>query len=685
MITRQLLKPNSIVIVGASDNIEKPGGKILFNILSGQYYGKLYAVNPKKNKIQGIKSYNSVSDLPHCDLAIIATAAKFIPEIVKTLAYQKQTKAFIIISAGFSEESEVGLQLEKQIVNTINSINGSLIGPNCTGILTPHYNGIFTLPIPKLDTKGCDLISGSGATACFIMEAGIPVGLKFSNVLSVGNSAQMGIEEILQHMDEHFDLNVDSNIKLLYIENITDPVKLLKHTSSLIQKGCKIAAVKAGTSEAGSRAASSHTGALASPDTAVDALFNKAGIVRCYGRNDLISVASVFMNNELKGRNIAIITHAGGPAVMLTDALSLGGFNVPTFSSNKAKELLKQLFSGSSVANPVDFLATGTADQLGIIIDYIDLTFKDIDGIVVIFGTPGLKDIYDVYDVLDKKIKGCSKPIFSVLPSGVTAKLETENFISKGHIIFPDEVILGQALSKVYNCPTPSKFEPNSLHVNRKKIREIIDNASPGYLSTIQIHGLLDAACIPRVKEFVVKNISDAEKTADKIGYPLVMKVIGPVHKSDVGGVYLNINNKEKVISVFNELINIKDASAVSIQTMLKGTELFIGAKKEDKFGHLILCGLGGIFIEILKDTSTALHPINSAEASSMIKNLQAYKIIQGTRGQTGINENLFIEVICKLSALIQNAPEITELDINPLIATPETITAVDCRIKIEF
>ncbi|NCA80947.1 MAG: CoA-binding protein, partial [Sphingobacteriia bacterium] len=369
MVNKQLINPKSIVVIGASNDVSKPGGKILKNILDGNYQGKLMVVNPKETNIQGVKCQNSVNDLPEVDLAILAIAAKYCPETIEVLAKQKNTKAFIILSAGFSEENETGAALEAQIVKTINEVNGALIGPNCTGILTPKHHSIFTLPIPKLDPKGCDFISGSGATACFIMEAGIPKGLTFGNVFSVGNGAQIGVEEILEYFDETFDPETSSRVKLLYIENIDKPEKLLKHATSLVQKGCKIAAIKSGSSEAGSRAASSHTGALASPDVAVEALFRKAGIVRCYGRDDLINVASVFMHPEIKGKNIAIITHAGGPAVMLTDSLSNGGMNIPALEGEAANQLLSKLFAGSSVHNPIDFLATGTAEQLGIIID----------------------------------------------------------------------------------------------------------------------------------------------------------------------------------------------------------------------------------------------------------------------------------------------------------------------------
>jgi acetyltransferase len=683
MITNELLNPKSIVVVGASNDIEKPGGKILKNIIDGNFKGSLYVSNPKEDEIQGVKSYRNSSDLPQVDLAILAIAAKYIPDTVELLTQQKGTKAFIILSAGFSEESHEGKILEDKVVELINKVNGSLIGPNCVGILTPAHHSIFTLPIPKLDTKGCDFISGSGATACFIMEAGIPKGLTFSNVFSVGNSAQMGVEEILQYLDETYEEGISSKVKLLYIENISKPALLLKHASSLIKKGCRIAAVKAGTSEAGSRAASSHTGALASSDVAVDALFQKAGIVRCYGREDLISVASVFMYPELKGKNIAIITHAGGPAVMLTDALSKGGLNIPHIENPKSQELLTKLFPGSSVANPIDFLATGTAEQLGTIIDYVD-TFDEIDGMAIIFGTPGLFKLYDVYNVLSEKMKTAKKPIFPVLPSTLTAKEEVEDFISKGWVNFPDEVTLGNALAKVYYTGKPMLNKSCTSHVDEALIRAIIDTSENGYLAPEAVQGLLDAAGIPRAGEAVVTTKEEAIAEATRLGYPVVMKVVGPVHKSDVGGVVLNVKGSDIAAKEFERMIQIKDTTAILIQPMLSGTELFVGANYEDKFGHLVMCGMGGIFIEVLKDVSAGLIPIGKPEATRMIRNLKSYKIIQGVRGQEGISEEIFAEVINSVSTLLTVAPEIKEMDINPLLGKKDKIVAVDARIRIE-
>jgi len=681
MITPQLISPKSIVVIGGSNDVTKPGGKVLKNLIDHHYDGNLYVTNPKETEIQGVKCYSDLADLPYVDLAILAIAAKYCPETVEILAHNKGTKAFIILSAGFHEESEVGALLEQQIVNTINETGGCLIGPNCIGVMNPNYAGAFTTPIPKLDPKGVDFVSGSGATAVFIIESGMPKGLTFSSVYSVGNSAQLGVEDVLEYLDMSFDPKTSSKVKLLYIESINNPAKLLKHASSLIQKGCKIAAVKAGSSSAGSRAASSHTGALASSDVAVDALFRKAGIVRCHGREELTTVASIFMHPELKGKNIAIITHAGGPAVMLTDALSEGGMNIPGLES---PELLAKLFPGSSVSNPIDFLATGTAEQLGEIIDYCDQHFEAIDGMVVIFGSPGLFPVYDVYKILSEKMKTARKPIFPVLPSVVNVKNEIDYFISLGNIYFPDEVLFGNALCKVYHTPIPASHEITLPKVDTAAIRNVIDNAPDGYLSPEKVQALFDAAGIHRAGEAIVVTAKAAVEAANRLGFPVVMKVVGPVHKSDVGGVMLNVSDDETVRNEFQRMISIKETIAILLQPMLTGQYAYVGAKFEPKFGHLVLCGLGGIYIEVLKDVQVGLSPISLDEAHEMIRNLRSYKIIQGVRGQEGINEEIYAEVITRVAALCKVAPEIMEMDVNPLIGNMHKLTAVDARIRIE-
>ena len=689
MIAKELLNPRSIVVCGASSDIHKPGGKSLKNLLESPFKGQVYAVNPKETEVQGVKCYAKVDDLPQVDCAILCIAAKFCAQTVDVLAKEKGCKGFIIVSAGFSEESHEGAEVEKHIVDTINSVGGSLIGPNCTGFLNVNYAGCFDTPIPPLDPKGVDFITGSGATAVFIKEYGMSNGLKFNSVWAVGNSAQLGIEDVLEHLDETFDPEKSSHVIMLYMEKIGDPQRLLKHSRSLINKGCHIAAIKSGGSAAGSRAASSHTGALATNDAAVDALFRKAGIVRCHNRQELTTVCGVFMHPELKGKRCAVITHAGGPAVMLTDVLSNGGMEVPSLKDHPASPaLLAKLYGGSSVGNPIDFLATGTAEQLGYIIDTVENEYDEIDFSVVIFGSPGLFSNKEVYDLLDEKMKTCKKPIFPVLPSIINVKEEIEDFIAKGRINFPEECVLGNAICKVYNTPKPQPEHVELPQVDVARIRRTIDRCKDGYLEIADYNELLDAAGISRKKSVEVSKKEDALAFAKEVGcskdVPLVMKVVGPLHKSDVGGVTLGVKDLDTVAKEFDRLIVIPETYAVEMYPMLDGTDVYIGAIKDAKFGHQIFFGLGGIFIEVLKDVQSALAPITADEAKEMLKQLKGYKILQGVRGQEGVNLDLYADQVARVSALVQAAPEIAEMDLNPLLGNPRYVTAVDARIRIE-
>ena len=684
MINRELIDPQSIVVVGGSNNVGKPGGFLVRNLLDGKYKGDLLVVNTRETCVQGVRSYTNVRDIPEVELAIIAVPAPACPEVVEVLAKEKNVKAFIIISAGFGEETKEGAVLEEKVLQSINEAGASLIGPNCIGVMNMNYQGVFTRPIPEFHADGVDFISSSGATALYIIESALIKGLKFSSVWSVGNSKQNGVEDVLEYMDRNFDPAVDSKYKMLYIESVRDPDKLLLHASSLIRKGCRIAAIKAGTSDSGKRAASSHTGAIASSDSAVEALFRKAGIVRCFSREELTTVACIFTMKEVKGRNCAIVTHAGGPAVMLADALSKGRLNVPNLEGPIAAELKKKLLPGAAVGNPIDIIGTGTPEHLATAIDYCEHKFDEIDVIIVIFGSTGLMKLYDAYEVLHKKMEECKKPIFPILPSIVTAGPEVKNFIKKGHVNFSDEVTLGTGLSLVINTPKPANADFQLFGVNVAEVRRIVDNLPSGYLNPEDVRTLLKAANIPMANEYVSSDKEELLAFAKKIGYPVVAKVVGPVHKSDVGGVSLNINTEEHLLFEIERMMALPEVTAVLIQPMLKGQELFLGAKYEERFGHVVLCGLGGIFVEVLNDVSYGLSPLSYDETYSMIRSLRGYPIIKGTRGQKGIDEQQYADIIVRLSILLRFATEIKEMDINPLLATNKGLYAVDARIRIE-
>ncbi len=681
MINTEMFNPQSIVIVGGSENTYKPGGKVLENLITGNYQGKLFVVNPKADKVQGIKSYNNISDLPHADLAILAIPARFCLPVVEELT-AKGTKAFIILSAGFGELNEEGKKIEHQLSDFAGKNNISILGPNCIGIINKNYKGVFTTPVPKYNQKGVDFISSSGSTAVFVMEAGMKMGMQFSSIYSVGNAIQIQVENILEYFDQNYIPGESSDIIMIYIEQLSNPSKLLKHSISLNKKGCNIIAVKSGLTKAGSRAASSHTGAMASPEIVVETLFKKAGIIQCYSREEMLYVAGVLFYGKPKGKNVAVITHAGGAGVMCADALEKGGMNVPELKNEKAQKLLENLHQGSSVSNPIDFLATGSAEQLGLILDYCNNEFDNIDESVVIFGSPGLFDVDPVYELLSKKIDETVKPVYPVLPSPVNTEKAMENFMSKGKIFFPDESIVANAIAKVYNTRPVFEYVEKKIKKPDKAIKDILKNAKGRYLTPDENRKILQFAGIDQIDEYIVTSLEEL-KSLDFV-FPVVMKAIGPLHKTDVGGVVLNIGFIEEAEDAFENLMKIDGCTSVLIQPMIEGIELYAGSIKENNLGHIIMTGMGGIYLETLKDISTSICPISPKEAEYMIKSLKSYPVLKGKRGKKSINFYEFQNIIVNLSELLISIPEISEMDINPLIATGDSILAVDCRIKIE-
>lgn len=682
MLTPQLIHPKSIAVIGASENTAKPGGKALQNLIEGAFKGKIYAVNNKPIQIDGAIAVTSIANIPSVDLAILSIPASQCVESVEQLI-SKGAKAFIVYSAGFSEGGEDGHQIEKELVEIINKANATLIGPNCIGVINEVYKGVFTSPIPHFDPLGCELISSSGATAVFFMEAALLTGLRFSSIYSIGNASQTGVEEILEHMDLHFDATKSPKVKLLYLEHIKNPFKFIKHATSLRKKGCRIAAIKSGYSEAGGRAASSHTGALATSDTVIRALFKKCGIVYCSSRDELIAIACVFQSKELHGKNMAIITHAGGSAVMLTDALTSNGLLVPPLDETATAPLLAKLNPGSSVTNPIDFLATGTAEQLGYIIEFCE-NHAEIDGMAVVFGSPGLFNVKDVYEVLDDKMKRCKKPIFPVLPSLINAEAEIKAFLNKGRVNFPDEVNLGKALAHAYKSNELLHEKIVLPEMDVAEIRSIINASNDGFLSQQTCQELLDAAGINLAKQHVILHQDELKQLKKELKFPLVMKVIGPVHKTEVGGVLLNISDETSAINAFQKLMAIPEASGVLIQSMVQGEELYCGAVKQGDFGHVVLCGLGGIFLELIHDTASALAPMSMKEVTSMVESLKGYALFEGYRNKKALNKEKYIDVIMRIGALVHIVPEIAELDLNPIMASSDSMTVVDVRIRIE-
>jgi len=680
-----LFEPDSIAVIGGSNDVLKPGGRVTTNIKDNGYSGELWAVNPKTPVVLDLPTYRTIDDLPHGpDLAIVAIPSPFVVEAIRALA-ARNTKAVIVLTSGFGEKNEKGKEIEYEMVRIANETGMCLIGPNCSGFLTKRYKGKFAGIIPRLPGKAVDFISGSGATVDYVMEYATTRGLSFGNVVNLGNSAQMGVEDLLELYDENYG-DGSASIVMLYLEAVKKPKKLLRHATSLAQKGCTLVGIKSGVSEAGKRAAASHTGAIASSDTAVEALFKKAGIIRVTHRAALVDVACVLQatNGALRGKRACIVTDAGGPGVMLSDEMSRQGFELTELKEETQILLSSVLPSEASLVNPVDALPSRSASQITEILRILNECEKDnIDIVTVLLGDSGMSDNAPIYETIAEAMVSSTLPVIPMFSSLVTSSAKIEQFSSRGQIFFSDEVALAKALGRVSRKTIPKPGPSFHNWYDTKKIQSILEGHS-GALQPATVSQLLLAAGfrLPYQAEIFTSNRLVQE--CGNILFPLAMKVIGPLHKSDVGGVKLGLNNLLEATGAWEELMQIPGAEGVVIQPMISGIEVIAGTLREGDFGQLVMFGLGGIYTEVFEDVNFSLAPLSARESREMVVGINSFPIIKGIRGEEGMDVDLLIENLQRLNCLVTDFPQIQEIDLNPIKGTGRDLYVVDARIIVD-
>ncbi len=678
-----LLEPAHIAIVGASDDTAKPGGKLLRNILDRGYSGVLLPVNPKAATVQGVTAYPSVESLPVApDLAFIAIPAHYVREELTKLAL-KGARAVVVLSAGFGEVSAEGKAEERRLVEIADNHNILLIGPNCSGIVSHAHASKFSGLPPKSRRGGIDFLSGSGATVDFLYELATSRGLQFNSLLNVGNSAQTGVTDLLRLYDEAQDAS-SSRIKLLYVEVLTRPAELLHHARSLSAKGCLLAGIKSGSTEAGSRAAASHTGAMATNDAAVQALLDKAGIIRVASRPDLVDVATALwcMGDTLDGRRVAVVSDAGGPAVVLADELHRLGFTVPAFAERTREKIAAALPPGAATGNPVDCLPTRNGESIGNVLCIVAEEESDsVDYILFIDGDSGLADNWEICEAVMHAQDTGGIPVLPCFLSPVSAEDALSRFRDAGRCYFSDEVSMARALARVVDRPVISEAEGSIGGYSRGRIAELLADRT-GALTVDLAEGVLEAAGIRVPLQEKVRDSDSLE--AVSIPFPWAMKVTGPLHKSDVGGVKVGIRDLADARSTWDRLMTIPGASGCLVQQMVAGTEIIIGANREPGYGHLIAFGLGGVYTEVLKDVQFRLAPLSRREAEDMVRAVRAFPLIMGARGERGMAIGVLVDILLRISLLVTDFPGIRELDLNPVKGTGAELYAVDARIIID-
>lgn len=680
-----LFHPESIAVVGASGDILKPGGRVFKNIKDNGYQGALWPINPKNKEVQGIPAHETIEALPGApDLAILAIPSKFAIPAIRSLA-DKGAGAVIILTAGFGEKNEAGKEMEREMLTIGKAAGMAIIGPNCSGFLTHAYKGKFAGIIPKLPGKAVDIISGSGATVDYIMEQADRRGLSFGMVINLGNSIQYGVEDLIKMYDEQYGPE-NARVLLIYMESVKKPKMLLEHAGNLIRKGCAIVGIKSGATPAGKRAAASHTGAMASPDTAVQALFEKAGIIRVHSKAELIDTACALVacRGALTGKNICVITDAGGPGVMMSDEVFRQGLAMAQFKKITLKRLAELLPPEAAWTNPIDCLPSRNAELIEKIIAVLgEEEAGNVDAIAVVTGNSGMSDNAPIYRTISDAMRKSPIPILPVLSSLTTAAGLIDRFSSDGSVYFQDEVSMAKALARIC-VPRQAETAMPALPGYDKTAVAAVLKGKNHVLSPDDVDALLKAAGFTLPALVTITKKTDLAAACETVGFPLAAKVVGPLHKSDVGGVKLGIMTLAEAGEAYDHMMKIQDATGVLLQSMVSGTEMILGASREENFGHLVMFGLGGIYTEVLKDVRFAFAPLSPIESMALVQGIKSFPILKGVRGQEAVDIEQVADHLQRLGLLATDFPRIKEMDINPLKGSGSALFAVDARVILE-
>ncbi len=678
------IAPRSIAILGASNNTEKPGGKIVENVVSKGYAGELFLINSNSPEVQGRPALGSVADLPYApDLVFIAIPAPHVVGALEDLA-EIGVRRVIILSAGFSEVSEEGRRAEERLAEIANQNGMVILGPNCLGVTSPYHAGKFAGLLPEMKLGGIDFISGSGATVDMLAEQAVRRGLVFHTFFTVGNSAQMGVTEVLGLLDQEHGEDSSKHL-MLYLEKIRNPKKLMEHARSLAQKGCVLMAVKSGVTEAGRRAAASHTGAMAADDTAVQAMFDKAGLIRLHSKLDLVDMATALTlaKGRYNGRRACVITDAGGPGVMAADELNRQGIQVPQLQAETRRKLVELLPPGAGVNNPIDFLPTRTPEQVARTLEIIAQDEADnIDYILFQVGTPGFTDNWPIYRTVIQAMDRLPLPIFASFATSISSAAALSRYLAAGKCHFEDEVSMARAVGRMVNRPPIFIPGPDPEGYDGEAAARILKDVG-GVVPPDLTRKVLRAAGLPEPGEMTLKTKEDLAGLESFAPAPWVFKVAGPLHKTELGGVAVGVG-PEAAVETFDRLMGIEGAQGVLVQETVQGPEVIMGLSRDDKFGHLVAFGLGGVLAEALGDVKFKLAPLALEEARRMIESIKALPVLRGFRGRPGMDLDRLADFLVRVSLLGRDVRAIKEMDINPLKGAERNLSAVDVRIIME-
>jgi len=697
-VLEKLFDPKSIAIIGASRKEGKVGHSVLKNLLQYGYKGSIYPVNPKAEEILGIQTYPTISAVPgDIDLAVVAVPSESVPSILKDCV-EKRVGSVIIISAGFKESGKQGSGLERELTEIIKGSRIRVLGPNCLGVINTasNLNASFAAGMP---TRGnIAFFSQSGALCTAVLDWALEEDVGFSKFISLGNKADIDeIDLILALADDP-----ETRVILGYLEGIDDGVRFMQAVSEVSKKK-PIIITKAGRTQAGARAASSHTGTLTGSDTAYQAAFSQSGVIRANTVEALFDFAIAFAYQALpRGPNLAILTNAGGPGIIAADAAENSILQMASFREETIRELREKLPANASIYNPVDVIGDAAANRYEQAMRTI-INDPGVNSLIVILSPQAMTDIKETAEVISKISASVSdKPIVSSFMGGLEVKAGIK-ILRSGKIpnySYPERAVASlEAMLKYQQWKEASPGKTKSFAVNKKKTERIlakVKEETRANLTPEETREVLSAYGFSFPKRVVTETSREAISAANSLGYPVVMKIVSPdiLHKSDIGGVKVGIREKSQVSRSFEDLISnakrfMPEALilGVAIEEMVgPGKEVILGSSRDPSFGSLIMFGLGGIYVEVLRDISFRIAPLTLEDAESMIREVHSYTILKGVRGEEPSDLEAVKEALLRLSQLVTDFPEILEMDINPLMVLPSGKGAVviDSRLTIK-
>lgn len=688
-----LFRPKSVAVIGASTKDLSIGNRIVKNLIDFGFKGSIYPISLKADEILGVQAYKSILDVPgDVDVVHMVIRSKFVPQAIDDCG-EKGVKFVILNGGGFAEVGPEGAAIQEDCLSRAKTHGIRILGPNCQGIINtdPDVRAYCNFTFTKPDPGSISIVALSGGVAEAIHQAFAEMGIGTRMYASNGNACDVTIPEILRYYGD----DQGTRVIVLYVEGLRDPETFLKVAREVAAKK-PILAMKAGRTEEGAKAAASHTGGLAKEDLATDLIFEKTGILSFTDEEELCQAAVAFSSQPIpKGNRVGMITNTGGPAVIATDVLINAGLIIPPLSEKAKAVLREKLFPEASVGNPIDVLATAGAEQFRAAIDIV-MEEDQIDSVYLNFVTPFFVDAESIAREIVEVNKERRKPIICNLMTDKRQWVGTVETLKQGGVpyySFPSTAAkVLTALTKyseirVRDIGQVRRFDD----VDREKAEYVlrkVKEAGRELLSATDVYGILDAYGIPAADWRIAADAAEAVEAAAEIDFPVVVKADAEtiVHKSDVAGVVVDLWDSDSVQAVVEEMeerLEVKDLKFLIQKYLSGGKEVIIGAKAEEGLGHLVMFGIGGIYVEIMKDVVFKLTPVTKVEAQEMISSLRAAPLLEGVRGEKGIHQEGIIELIQRVSQLVSDWPTIQELDLNPIIAYKDKVFVVDARISV--